>query len=153
MWDINTFTDILTILLSPITFTQSDINDSIFINIEFLVIGIIICSLSCCDGCKCIIGYIRQQILLIKSTLWSEYTGNSDYETNFLIVRMSYFKDKGKADHYFVIGMSEQERNMWCIFCKGNYYPPIPLLYAHIHACARAHTHALYRVYQKYGNP
>ncbi|CAL1674927.1 unnamed protein product [Lasius platythorax] len=37
-------------------------------------------------------------------------------------------QDKGKADHYFVIGVSERERNMRCILCKGSYYPPtIPL--------------------------
>ncbi|RLU23684.1 hypothetical protein DMN91_003890 [Ooceraea biroi] len=31
---------------------------------------------------------------------------------------------KGKADHFFVIGVSERERNMRCILCKGSYYPP-----------------------------
>ncbi|XP_077278003.1 WD repeat and HMG-box DNA-binding protein 1-like [Temnothorax americanus] len=31
---------------------------------------------------------------------------------------------KGRADHYFIIGVSEHERNMRCILCKGSYYPP-----------------------------
>ncbi|KYM96439.1 WD repeat and HMG-box DNA-binding protein 1 [Cyphomyrmex costatus] len=31
---------------------------------------------------------------------------------------------KGRADHYFIIGVSEYERNMRCILCKGSYYPP-----------------------------
>ncbi|XP_011876288.1 PREDICTED: WD repeat and HMG-box DNA-binding protein 1 [Vollenhovia emeryi] len=31
---------------------------------------------------------------------------------------------KGRADHYFIIGVSERERNMRCILCKGSYYPP-----------------------------
>ncbi|XP_011639181.1 WD repeat and HMG-box DNA-binding protein 1 isoform X2 [Pogonomyrmex barbatus] len=31
---------------------------------------------------------------------------------------------KGKTDHYFIIGVSEYERNMRCILCKGSYYPP-----------------------------
>ncbi|KAL0104850.1 hypothetical protein PUN28_016473 [Cardiocondyla obscurior] len=31
---------------------------------------------------------------------------------------------KGRADHYFIIGVSELERNMRCILCKGSYYPP-----------------------------
>ncbi|XP_020290374.1 WD repeat and HMG-box DNA-binding protein 1 [Pseudomyrmex gracilis] len=31
---------------------------------------------------------------------------------------------KGKTDHYFVIGISEKQRNMQCILCKGSYYPP-----------------------------
>ncbi|KYN15387.1 WD repeat and HMG-box DNA-binding protein 1 [Trachymyrmex cornetzi] len=34
---------------------------------------------------------------------------------------------KGRADHYFIIGVSEYERNMRCILCKGSYYPPTTL--------------------------
>ncbi|XP_025153504.1 WD repeat and HMG-box DNA-binding protein 1 isoform X2 [Harpegnathos saltator] len=32
--------------------------------------------------------------------------------------------NKGKSDHYFVIGVSEREQIMRCILCKGGFYPP-----------------------------
>ncbi|KZC07659.1 PREDICTED: WD repeat and HMG-box DNA-binding protein 1 [Dufourea novaeangliae] len=31
---------------------------------------------------------------------------------------------KGKADHYFIIGINEQESIARCVLCKGSYYPP-----------------------------
>ncbi|KAK2582311.1 hypothetical protein KPH14_004650 [Odynerus spinipes] len=31
---------------------------------------------------------------------------------------------KGKADHYFIIGVSEERRVISCVLCKGSYYPP-----------------------------
>lgn len=31
---------------------------------------------------------------------------------------------KGKSDHYFVVGLSEMERSVRCIMCKGARYPP-----------------------------
>ncbi|XP_054000831.1 WD repeat and HMG-box DNA-binding protein 1 [Hylaeus anthracinus] len=33
-------------------------------------------------------------------------------------------QSKGKADHFFVIGISEKESIVRCILCKGSHYPP-----------------------------
>jgi len=30
---------------------------------------------------------------------------------------------KGKSDHYFVLGISENYQNVRCVLCKGSYYP------------------------------
>ncbi|XP_047354511.1 WD repeat and HMG-box DNA-binding protein 1 isoform X1 [Vespa velutina] len=38
---------------------------------------------------------------------------------------------KGKADHYFIIGVSEERRSVRCVLCKGSYYPattPRPII-------------------------
>lgn len=40
------------------------------------------------------------------------------------VLRDANAQGKGRADHYFIIGVSEYERNMRCILCKGSYYPP-----------------------------
>ncbi|KAI4502565.1 hypothetical protein M0802_002477 [Mischocyttarus mexicanus] len=32
-------------------------------------------------------------------------------------------KGKGKADHYFIIGVSEEQKSVSCVLCKGSYYP------------------------------
>ncbi|XP_029056611.2 WD repeat and HMG-box DNA-binding protein 1 isoform X1 [Osmia bicornis bicornis] len=33
-------------------------------------------------------------------------------------------QSKGKADHYFIIGISEQHGMARCVLCKGSHYPP-----------------------------
>ena len=33
-------------------------------------------------------------------------------------------QSKGKADHYFIIGISEQQSIARCVLCKGSHYPP-----------------------------
>ncbi|XP_012277279.1 WD repeat and HMG-box DNA-binding protein 1 isoform X2 [Orussus abietinus] len=33
-------------------------------------------------------------------------------------------QSKGKLDHFFIIGVSEAERTVHCILCKGSHYPP-----------------------------
>uniref|UniRef100_A0A1B6DME6 Uncharacterized protein n=1 Tax=Clastoptera arizonana TaxID=38151 RepID=A0A1B6DME6_9HEMI len=33
-------------------------------------------------------------------------------------------RNKGKFDHYFVIGVSECNQNIRCVLCKGSFYPP-----------------------------
>ncbi|CAK9804293.1 WD repeat and HMG-box DNA-binding protein 1 [Anthophora quadrimaculata] len=33
-------------------------------------------------------------------------------------------QSKGKADHYFIIGVSEEQSIARCILCKGSHYPP-----------------------------
>lgn len=33
-------------------------------------------------------------------------------------------QSKGKADHYFIIGINEQQSIARCILCKGSHYPP-----------------------------
>ncbi|KAK1131589.1 hypothetical protein K0M31_017882 [Melipona bicolor] len=33
-------------------------------------------------------------------------------------------QSKGKADHYFIIGISEQQSIVRCVLCKGSHYPP-----------------------------
>lgn len=48
---------------------------------------------------------------------------------------------KGKSDHYFIVGVSELERVVRCVLCKGARYPPtvprpnLALLDAHLPLC------------------
>ncbi|XP_076761304.1 WD repeat and HMG-box DNA-binding protein 1 isoform X2 [Xylocopa sonorina] len=46
-----------------------------------------------------------------KSSLWKVVSDLSE-------------QSKGKADHYFLIGISEQQSIARCVLCKGSHYPP-----------------------------
>lgn len=37
---------------------------------------------------------------------------------------MNLNQSRGKADHYFVIGINEQQSIVRCVLCKGSHYPP-----------------------------